>query len=68
MSKETTVEFYHGDTKHPFVSVKSSAVPRKGEFVSIHKTSYRITGVTWAVDHAGTTDESLRAVVSVEIK
>jgi len=60
----TKAEFYVGDSqKHIAVVRQCGAVPRKGEYVSIRKKTYEVTGVTWAVDSADEFDAKLRANV-----
>lgn len=69
MAETTLVEFYIGKAEHPFASVKSQAVPRKGEFVSILKTPYKVSAVTWAVDNSNSASgdpASMRACVVVK--
>jgi hypothetical protein len=62
------IEFYVGDADKHIVVLDDGAVPRAGEFISIRKVTYRVTGVTWAVD--GDIDQfrgaTLRANVNLE--
>ena len=44
------LEFYNG---HRMIgSSDSSMVPRVGEFISIRKATWKITNITYALDHA----------------
>ena len=63
----TTVEFYLGKKGKMIASVKSYAVPRKGESISIRQVTYIIQRVTWAVDYADSiSDKRLRACVELK--
>jgi hypothetical protein len=50
------IEFYIGHSPKFLAVLDDGAVPRKGEFVNIQKTTYTVDRVTWAVD-----DTDLRA-------
>ena len=63
------VEFYLGlDATYPFAHVKTDAVPRPGEAISIAKKTYYVTLVTWALDYPDTPDRVLRANVTLETR
>lgn len=65
MSEQTLIEFYDGDATHPFASVRSQAVPRAGEFISIKRVTWQVSHVTWAIDTTSGVS-SLRANVVCE--
>ncbi len=45
------IEFYVEDATKHIAVLDDGAVPRAGEFVNIHKQTYMVRRVTWAVDH-----------------
>jgi hypothetical protein len=59
------IEFYVGKSEKHIAVVDDAAVPREGEMLSIWRKSYRVTRVTWAVDHQDKV--KLRANVELEI-
>lgn len=46
------IEFYVGTSNKHIAVLVDSAVPRKGEHISIRRAVYLVKKVTWAVDHA----------------
>lgn len=65
MSQETLIEFYEGDAKYPFAHVRSSGVPREGEYISIRKETWLVSRVTWALDQPEGSQATLRANVEL---
>ena len=57
------VEFYHEDSRRPMESIRSSAIPREGEYISIKKKEWKVKYVTWAIDTSGNPQGELRACV-----
>lgn len=47
-----SIEFYVGRSGKHIAVLDDVAVPREGEFVNIRGVTYRVSRVTWAVDHA----------------
>lgn len=69
MSSNDRVEYYlEPDAKHPFVSVESSIVPVKGSYVNIKGKTYKVTLVTFALDHSDrpTSERVHRANVDIK--
>lgn len=50
MSKPDRVEIWVGDAI--LTGMESSFVPREGDLINIRKVTYRVTGVSFSVDHA----------------
>lgn len=59
------VEFYRKGGGLLVAVDDESAVPRKDEYVSIERKTWKVAAVTWAVDQSGLNPAKLRANVEL---
>lgn len=65
MMRPSILEFYDGNRME--ASVESSMVPPVGAKISIRKKVWKVTGVTYALDHAGRIgEEAMRANIDIQ--
>lgn len=55
--KADTLEFFEADSQRPFLIVDSSLRPSEGELVNIRGETWKIVGVSFAVDYADEINE-----------
>ena len=60
------IEFYREESDYPFAHVQSSFRLNKGDLVSIMKVTWRVTGVTFALDDSASAIPKMRCNVSVK--
>ena len=63
----TRVEFYRkGADKYIAVLSGVGAIPREGGLINIRGKTWRVTGITWAIDRSDSvTDSELRANIEL---
>lgn len=61
------LEFYLGESRTPFLTLRSSFQPNAGDRLSIKGITYTVLGHSFTVDHAGKTEQSVRCNVIVEV-